>query len=310
MENASIMVVEDELIVAEGLKMTLTGMGYTVPRTAGSSEEALVDVDECAPDLILMDIVLEGSGMDGVETARRIRARYDIPVIFVTAYADDETLERVKTTEPSAYLLKPFNERELHSAIELALHRHRVGLDEKKRRAIQFATSFAVEWFLRYLRDSRREGENPDRLWNKGIVEILDHIRLAVDARSVTVFHMDPDMEGAGSASVRYDSAGLGSSGPAVYAGTGADSLRFTTPLWRSLLAEGNAIAGEVRMLPDEERKYFEGRGVASVAILPIVKDNGLWGFISYTDATTRDWSDGEIEALMFTGDIIGAMMD
>ncbi|HUH78501.1 MAG TPA: response regulator [Methanoregula sp.] len=310
MEHASILVVEDELIVAESLKMALTGMGYAVPKTAGSSEEALLDARECAPDLILMDIVLEGSDMDGVETASRIRAAHDIPVIFVTAFADDETLERVKKAEPFAYIMKPFNERELHSAIELALHRHRAGLDEKRRNAILFATSFAVEWFLRYLKDSRRAGENPDHLWNKGIVEILDHIRVAADVRSVTVFRMDPGEEGPGSAGVRYDSAGLGSSGAGVYAGTGADTLRFTTTLWRSLLAAGNAIAGEVRMLPKEERKYFEDRGIASIAALPIVKDNGLWGFISYSDEGSREWSDGEIEALMFAGDIIGAMMD
>ena len=304
------MVVEDEFIVAEGLKTALAGMGYAVAKTAGSSEEALSTVGECAPDLILMDIVLEGSEIDGVETARRIRAGYDIPVIFVTAYADDETLERARKAGPSAYILKPFNERELYSAIELALHGHRAAEDEKRRTAILHAAGFAVEWFLRYLRDSRRAGENPERLWNKGVVEILDQIRLAVDAHSVTVFALSPGPGGTGSAAARFSSAGLGASGTGAYGGTGTDDLRFTTPLWWTLLAAGNVIAGEVRMLPEEERRYFKGRGIASVAILPIVRDSGLWGCIMYADAEAREWTDGEIEALMLVGDIIGAMVD
>ena len=204
MTRASILVVEDEVIVAENLRVTLSGMGYMVPDTACSSSEALESVEKNLPDLILMDIVLEGSEFDGVETARRIRKNHDIPVVFVTAYADDETLERVKVTEPFAYILKPFNERELYSAIELALHRHQMEQEIKKRDTILFAISFAIEWFLRHQRESRTaKSGHPDTL-EKGIVEILEHIGLAVDASMVAVFRMSPETDGDGGAMIQY----------------------------------------------------------------------------------------------------------
>ena len=120
MKKSSILVVEDEMIVAEDLKHRLTAMGYDVPEPACSSEEAICRTDAWTPDLILMDIVLEGSGMDGIETARAILAKAEVPIIFVTAFADDVTLDRAKTADPFAYILKPFNERE-------SVFRHRTG---------------------------------------------------------------------------------------------------------------------------------------------------------------------------------------
>ena len=195
MTRPMVMVVEDELIIAENLKITLTGMGYDVPPVAGTSSEAISTADSCLPDLILMDIILEGSEIDGVETARRIRSRHDIPVVFVTAYADDATLERVKVTEPSAYILKPFNERELYSAIELALHRHRIEQEIKKRDNILFAVSFSVEWFLRHQKESRSAQTGQEDTFERGILEILEHMGLAVEAGSVAIFRLNGERD-------------------------------------------------------------------------------------------------------------------
>ncbi|HEX5647148.1 MAG TPA: response regulator [Nitrospira sp.] len=122
MSQATILVVEDETIVAKDIQCTLARLGYRVPATATSGEEALRKAAEIRPDLILMDIVLKGP-MDGVETARELRARYAVPVVYLTAYADDYALERAKTTEPAGYLLKPFQTAELRPTIEMALHR-------------------------------------------------------------------------------------------------------------------------------------------------------------------------------------------
>jgi PAS domain S-box-containing protein len=122
----SILVVEDEAIVANDIKETLQGLGYTVTGTAKSGEIALEKVAESNPDLVLMDIHL-ASSMDGIETAGKIHARFDIPVIFLTAYADTALLERAKITEPYGYVLKPYEERGLHSAIEMALYKHEMG---------------------------------------------------------------------------------------------------------------------------------------------------------------------------------------
>ena len=112
MENASILVVEDEVIVAKDLQNMLEDLGYTVPTTALSGEEAIQKVAELQPELALMDVVLPGN-MDGIEAAKQIQTRFDIPVVFLTAHSDDETLRRAKITEPFGYILKPFTEREL-----------------------------------------------------------------------------------------------------------------------------------------------------------------------------------------------------
>lgn len=122
MSQATILVVEDETIVAKDIQCTLARLGYRAPATATSGEEALRKAAEIRPDLVLMDIVLKGP-MDGVETARELRARYAVPVVYLTAYADDYALERAKSTEPAGYLLKPFQTAELRPTIEMALHR-------------------------------------------------------------------------------------------------------------------------------------------------------------------------------------------
>ncbi len=123
MEKAKILIVEDEGIIAKDLQLRLKDMGYNVPSIVNNGEEALKKVKEIKPNLVLMDIVLIGQ-MDGIETAGKIRLTADIPVIYLTAYADEETLERAKITEPFGYLIKPVNDKELHSAISIALYRH------------------------------------------------------------------------------------------------------------------------------------------------------------------------------------------
>lgn len=123
MAGHKILIVEDEAIVALHEEENLLSLGYEVVGKASSGEEAVRMADETRPDLVLMDIVLKGS-MDGIEAAAQITARLDIPVIFVTAYGDESTLQRAKLTEPFGYILKPFKDRDLHVAIGIALYRH------------------------------------------------------------------------------------------------------------------------------------------------------------------------------------------
>ena len=130
MEPASILIVEDEPIVAKDIQLSLQRLGYRVPATATSGEEAIRKAGDTRPDLILMDIVLKGK-MDGVETALHIQRKQDVPVIYLTAYADNHTLERAKVTSPAAYVLKPYQANELRTTIELALHR---GLHDRQMR--------------------------------------------------------------------------------------------------------------------------------------------------------------------------------
>jgi PAS domain S-box-containing protein len=120
-----ILVVEDESIVALDLQDRLREIGYSVPALARSGESAIKKVAEIQPDLILMDINLDGE-MDGIEAAERIRREFDIPVIFLTAFSDRATLERARFAGPYGYILKPFEIENVHSAIEMAVHRHRL----------------------------------------------------------------------------------------------------------------------------------------------------------------------------------------
>ena len=122
MDKARILVVEDEAIVAMDIADTLRRLGHVVTAAVPSGERAIASVKENRPDLILMDIGLEGE-MDGIRTAAQIRAEFSIPVIYLTAFVDEKTLERAKVTAPTGYLTKPFEENDLRIAIEVGLYR-------------------------------------------------------------------------------------------------------------------------------------------------------------------------------------------
>jgi len=118
-----LLVVEDERIVAIDLRGALEELGYTVVGTASSSDEALRTAEERRPDLVLMDIRISGAS-DGIQTARELRSRYHLPVVYLTANADSATLERALATEPAGYLVKPFSPDSLRTTIEVALRHH------------------------------------------------------------------------------------------------------------------------------------------------------------------------------------------
>jgi len=119
------LVVEDERIVARDIQAALRQLGYEVPATAASGDDALRLVEEIRPHLIMMDINIQGD-KDGVQTAMLVRERFDVPVVFLTANSDDATLHRAKQAQPYGFLLKPFEERELRAVIETALYKPRV----------------------------------------------------------------------------------------------------------------------------------------------------------------------------------------
>ena len=119
----SILLVEDEVIVAEDVRRRLENLGYAVVGLATRGKDAIEMAERLHPHLILMDIGLRG-GMDGIETVRAIRKTVDVPVIFASAYSDDVTLQRARDAEPQGFVLKPFEERELRTTVELALHKY------------------------------------------------------------------------------------------------------------------------------------------------------------------------------------------
>jgi len=125
MVRSKILIVEDESIVALNIKNRLEGLGYAVVATISSGESAIEAAAKNRPDLVLMDIKLKGK-IDGIEAAGQIRSRFQIPVVYLTAYTDDETLNRAKLTEPYGYILKPFESRDLCTTIEIALYKHQM----------------------------------------------------------------------------------------------------------------------------------------------------------------------------------------
>lgn len=143
MKALQILVVEDENIVAKDLQLRLQRLGYVVPETAATGEDAIRLAQELCPDLILMDLVLKGE-MDGIQAAAEIRTRVGTPVIFLSAYGDEEYVQRARDVQPLGYVLKPFKERELHAVIQTGLYRRQLELqlkasEEKYHRLIETA---------------------------------------------------------------------------------------------------------------------------------------------------------------------------
>jgi len=171
MANERIMVVEDEWAIADDIQKCLKNLGYTVSSVAASGEKAVQRAEEHKPDLILMDIALQGE-MDGIEAASQINSRFNIPVIYLTAYADKKVLERAKLTGPFGYLIKPFEENELYSTIEMAFYKHKMEMkikeSEEKFRAISTATFDSIIMM---------DNEGKVSFWNKAAEKMFGYLK-------------------------------------------------------------------------------------------------------------------------------------
>lgn len=142
MGKTSVLVVEDESIVAKDIQNSLKKLGYSVPSVENTGEDAIDAAGQYKPNLILMDIMLKGE-ISGIEAAEQIRTRYQIPVIFLTAYADESTLSKAKVTEPYGYIIKPFKEIDLHTSIEMALYKH--GKEQEVRKERDLYSSIVLD---------------------------------------------------------------------------------------------------------------------------------------------------------------------
>ena len=161
--------VEDEPVIAAGIVRKLQQLGYLVTGQSGNGESALRMIDSSPPDLVLMDIKLEGR-MDGIEVASQIRKRHDVPIVFLTAYADEATIKRATEQDPFGYIVKPFTDRELSGAIEVALHRH--ALDRETRsRAERYRMLSEVLSDYAFAIGIAADPENDSLIWSAGSAE-------------------------------------------------------------------------------------------------------------------------------------------
>jgi class 3 adenylate cyclase/CheY-like chemotaxis protein len=131
-QKTGILIAEDENIIAKDIARSVKKLGYHVLDFARTGDDAVKKAMELKPDLILMDIMLDGK-TNGIEAAQKLKSSLDIPVIYLTALADEETLNRAKITEPFGYILKPFDEKTLHSSIEMALYKHQINFKLKEK---------------------------------------------------------------------------------------------------------------------------------------------------------------------------------
>jgi len=183
--QSRILIVEDENIVALDIEMRLTSLGYQVVETAATGEVAIRHALELQPDLILMDINLRGE-MDGVDTAHEIQKHQNIPIVFLTAYADDATFQHAVTSKPFGYVLKPFDERELQMNIEVALYRHKM---EKKLQKVADEN----ERLHKEVKTHATELENRVALRTTQLAHAHDRLQLILDTVNEAICFMDAD---------------------------------------------------------------------------------------------------------------------
>ena len=132
MSKVKILVVEDELIIAEDIRMMLEELGYEVVGTAPDYNEAIEIMEHKNPDVVLIDIVLPGE-LDGIDLAQTVKSKYQLPLIFITSHSDKATVERAKRVKPDGYLLKPFEKQDLYTSIEIAFYNFVYKNDQKEK---------------------------------------------------------------------------------------------------------------------------------------------------------------------------------
>ena len=191
-----ILIVEDQRLIAADLENTLKKLGYVVVGNVASGEDAISKSEELRPELVLMDVRLRGK-MDGIQAAEVIRDRFNLPVVYLTAYADEETILRAKKTTPFGYLVKPFNERELRATIEIAFYTHqmeRTLADERARR--QGAEEFRI--LVDGVRDYaifRLDVNGRITTWNSGAERLKGYQADQVIGKDFSVFYTDEERQ-------------------------------------------------------------------------------------------------------------------
>ncbi len=308
MTKTQILIVEDELIVAKDLRLTLINLGYDVIAIASTGERAIEIAESKLPDIILMDIMLAGK-IDGITTAEQIHMRQDIPVIYITAYSDETLLQRVKQSMSFGYIIKPFNERDIYSNIEIGLYRHRMEKEIKKRDAIFFALGFGVEWFLRQFSEKHRiERKEKRHNAEEDFLSILEQLGNAMALDRIAMVRITEMPQSRHSLTLTdewlADDASPLKGDPEV---TGIDIGRFGLDTYFFEVSQGIPVILTIDNFQGEYRNFFKKHNFSSIAILSIRVNDSLYGLLLFVDRAERTWSEEELEAMKISADIIGS---
>lgn len=296
MANETILVVEDNMIIAAHLQRILQGFGYHVPQTVTTGEAAIQVANEIKPDLALVDIQLAGQ-MDGIEAARYMRSNLDIPIIFLTAFTEDERLEQAKTTEPYGYLVKPVQERELYATLEMAFAKHNLTRtlresEERYRRLIEqiqavtyldkldeFSSSMymspQIEQLVGY---SSEEWENDKELWVK---------LLHPDDRELAIAENERTNKTGENFNLEYRM--IAKDGHVVWVHDEAVLTydKFGKPYaWHGILYDITARKQSEEALQESELRFrlLFNNTIDAILVCPVISDNELGNFVEVND--------------------------
>jgi len=295
-----VLIVEDEVIVSTLIEDTLENYGYTVVGKATNGEDAIRITDEKKPDVILMDIYIEGE-MDGIMTAETISEKHDIPIIYLTAYSDRDTIERAIKTKPFGYMIKPFTPVELYASLEAVINKHRfyqAKEEVRKRERILDAVNSAADCFLKasQFRDC--------------IPNVLPGLGEAGGISRMIIFEnitgeSSPELM----ARVEYlwDSAEAGK--PAFFRkGSVISYKEYGLERWKNEMGKGKIISSCTGELPDKEKTIFEKEGAECILSVPIYTGEEWWGFICLEAADKEKFlTQPEIDAFMTAASVIGS---
>lgn len=297
MGSIKVLLVEDDQLMALDLQEKLAEMGFVVTAVVDSGEDALFMTEKTRPDLVLMDILIAGD-VDGIETAKKIRRSFNIPIIYVSALSDEQTMQRAKSSEPFAYLIKPFDDRELKFTIETAVYRHQLESQLSTRLRYEEGLAKASQWLLADIDPMET------------VAKILQYLLTASGVCRVYIFENFTD-----------PADGLCIRLLREVCADGIESQK-DNPVWQHLpykdinetipekLQQGEEFQGKVEDLhketgsiPDRERDF-------SMLILPIHVGGRFWGFIGFDDAAeSRIWGEEDVRLLRTAADMISAYM-
>lgn len=295
-----VLIVEDEVIVSTLIEDTLENYGYTVVGKATNGEDAIRITDETKPEIILMDIYLEGE-MDGIMAAEKISEKHDIPIVYLTAYSDRDTIERAIKTKPFGYMIKPFTPVELYASLEAVINKHRfyqAREEIRKRERILDAVNSAADCFLKasHFRDC--------------IPSVLPALGEAGGVSRMMIFEnmtveSSPDLM----AKVVYLWNSSEGETPAFFREGSVISYKdIGIERWKSEMSKGEIISSCTGDLSEKERLIFDKEGAECILSIPIYAGEEWWGFICIEAVDMEKYlTQPEIDAFRTAASVVGS---